>query len=133
MYCRKISGPLLDRIDLHIKISAVSQEKLLSKERRESSSDVLQRVIRARQIQARRFRSQLVLNKDMNHSDIKRYCHLDTKTRAVLLLASRKLGLSARSFYKMIKIGRTIADLDSRANIVEGDIMEALQFRSHEY
>ena len=130
-YQRRISGPLLDRIDLHVRVFPVKRERLLSEPNVETSDDILQRVRAAREVQRSRFADKAVwfLNGDMDHKLMKEQCALDDATKSILLEASKKLQLSARSFYKIIKIGRTIADLSGHDAIIQEDVMEALQYR----
>lgn len=130
-YQRKISGPLLDRIDLHVRVFPVKRERLLAERRGETSVEVLGRVQSARNIQQKRFQKKgsWFLNGDMEQQLMKQYCHLDEATKKILLEASQRLQLSARSFYKTIKISRTIADLSEREQIIREDVLEALQYR----
>ncbi len=129
-YQRKVSGPLLDRIDLRVRVFPVDRQKLLGDESAERSEVILQRVVQARERQRARFGSALKLNGDMDHRMLKRTSALDSATEKILVQASKKLQLSARSFYKTIKIARTIADLASRERILEDDVLEALQYRT---
>ena len=130
-YQRRISGPLLDRIDLHVRVFPVKRERLLSEPNVETSDDILERVRAARSVQRLRFKEKAVwfLNGDMDQKLMKEQCILDEATKSVLLEASKKLLLSARSFYKIIKISRTIADLSAHEHIVQDDVLEALQYR----
>lgn len=130
-YQRKISGPLLDRIDLHITVQPVKLEKLHSHSKSESSKDVRQRVVATRNIQLKRFKDEKIFtNSEMNSNQIKKYCALDTATNNLLLKAAHSLKLSARSFHKILKMARTIADLENSENININHISEALQYRS---
>ncbi len=131
-YQRRISGPLLDRIDLHVHVLPVRRETLVTESAAESSEEVLARVRAARKRQQERFtgRSVWFLNGDMDHTLMKKYCQLESETQHLLLQASHRLHLSARSFYKVIKISRTIADLAGRTEIGQEDVLEALQYRS---
>lgn len=131
-YQRKISGPLLDRIDLHVRVYAVKREELLQDAAKEPSLKIIERVIQARTIQKNRFKQGGHLNGDMNHAALKKWCRLDEATREILVISSKKLHLSARSFYKIIKVARTIADLEGQESIQKGHILEALQYRPAE-
>lgn len=137
-YQRKISGPMLDRIDIHINVPNVKLEKLHSDNKSESSEKIRQRVIKARNIQLKRFDhpirqltdgGKILTNAEMNSNQIKKYCALDTSTKNLFLKAADSLKLSARSFHKILKISRTIADLDGSENIQSHHITEALQYR----
>lgn len=129
-YQRKISGPMLDRIDIHINVPNVKLEKLHSDGKSESSEKIRARVIKARNIQLKRFGDEKILaNAEMSSSQIKKYCALDDATKKIFLAAANNLKLSARSFHKILKIARTIADLDSSENIKDYHLTEALQYR----
>ncbi len=128
----KISGPLLDRIDLHIEVPAVKYKDLSSKESGEASEKIRERVIQAREIQSRRFRSKkgIFSNADMQSREIREYCKLDAAGEELLKMAITKLGLSARAYDRMLKVGRTIADMADSAEIRPEHISEAIQYRS---
>ena len=129
-YIRKVSGPLLDRIDLHVRVYPVKHEKLFGESTAERSVDVLARVSAARSLQRARFGTDSVLlNCDMDHRAIKKFCKYDTATIDMLLAAAKRMSLSARALFKVMKISRTIADLAGRDKIEESDVMEALQYR----
>lgn len=129
-YQRKISGPLLDRIDIHINVPNVKLEKLHSDTKAESSQEVRNRVIKSRNIQLKRFENDKILtNAEMSSSQIKKYCPLDTQTKNLFLKAAESLKLSARSFHKILKISRTIADLAGSDDIKQQHLTEALQYR----
>lgn len=130
-YQRRVSGPLLDRIDLHVSVFPVKRELLMADVSAETSAQVLARVQTAHALQRERFskKPSWFLNGDMDHRSLKRFARLDVGTQKILVEAAKKLQLSARSFYKMIKIARTIADLAGRSVIQEGDVLEALQYR----
>ncbi len=131
-YMAKISGPLLDRIDLHIEVPAVKYKELASKESGEQSHTIRDRVIQARAIQMERFRGRkgMFCNADMVSKDIQNYCKLDTAGEELLKMAITKLGLSARAYDRILKVGRTIADLSQQPNIRPEHISEAIQYRS---
>jgi magnesium chelatase family protein len=128
----KISGPLMDRIDLHIEVPAVKYKELSSKERGESSSVIRARVIRARESQTRRFkdRNGLFSNADMRTNEVREYCMLDASGEELLRMAITKLGLSARAYDRILKVGRTIADMAGSDAIRPEHISEAIQYRS---
>src|SRR5512135_662834 len=109
----KISGPLLDRIDLHIEVPAVKYRDLSSKESGEPSERIRSRVSQAREVQAARFhgRKGLFSNADMQSKEIREFCRLDAPCEELLKMAITKLGLSARAYDRILKVGRTIADL----------------------
>lgn len=131
-YQRKISGPLLDRIDFHINVPQVRLEKLHSQEKYESSDQIRSRVITTRNIQLERFKdAKIFSNSEMNGNQIKKYCALDAKTYNLLLSAANSLKLSARAYNKILKIARTIADMEQSSDIKEYHITEALQYRHH--
>lgn len=131
-YLNKISGPLLDRIDLHIEVTPVPFSELSRHQSSESSQHIRARVIAARDIQTQRFSkdTNIYCNAQMSSRDLKRYCIL-TETGATLLKnAMERLGLSARAYDRILKVARTIADLDSSANIENQHLAEAIQYRS---
>jgi magnesium chelatase family protein len=131
-YLNKISGPLLDRIDLHIEVTPVSFSELSRQQGSESSQHMRVRVIAARDIQKQRFNkdANIYCNAQMSSRDLKRYCVL-TETGATLLKnAMERLGLSARAYDRILKVARTIADLDSSASIENQHLAEAIQYRS---
>jgi magnesium chelatase family protein len=128
----KISGPLLDRIDLHIEVPAVKYKELSSKESGESSEKIRARVMLARETQAHRFKGRrgLYANADMQSKDIREYCRLNSAGEELLKMAITKLGLSARAYDRILKVGRTIADMADSAEIKPEHISEAIQYRS---
>ncbi|MBI4041834.1 MAG: YifB family Mg chelatase-like AAA ATPase [Deltaproteobacteria bacterium] len=127
-YQRKVSGPLLDRIDLHVQLSHVTQE-----EREQKNEDDLpamrERILQARESQHHRFSNPLKLNTDIKFQEIESFCSLDSQGRSFLDRAMDKFGLSLRSFHKILKIARTLADLEGEHKIEEGHLSQALQFR----
>jgi magnesium chelatase family protein len=131
-YMAKISGPLLDRIDLHIEVPAVKYKELSSKESGESSERIRTRVIQAREVQAHRFKGRrgLYSNADMQSKDIREYCKLDAAGEELLKMAITKLGLSARAYDRILKVGRTIADMSASVDVRPEHISEAIQYRS---
>ena len=131
-YQKKLSGPLLDRIDIHVDIPAVKTEKLTAKdtENNETSETIRGRVQKARDMQTVRFQgTTLSSNADMTSKDIKLFCDLSDECINLLRMAVDKLHLSARSYYRTIKVARTIADLEGSEKISKDHLAEALQYR----
>lgn len=131
-YQKKISGPILDRIDIHLDVPAVKTEKLVSKNKTNtaSSNEIRKKVQLARDAQTKRFRlEKIVSNSEMSTKLIKKYCVLDRSSEEILKMAIDRLNLSARSYGKILKIARTIADLEKVKNIKSHHITEALQYR----
>ncbi|MEP7220157.1 MAG: ATP-binding protein, partial [Bacteroidota bacterium] len=131
-YMSKISGPLLDRIDIHVEVSAVKYRDLASKRSGESSAQVRQRVIAARGVQAERFgrHDGIYKNADMGSRELRDFCGLDAPCQDLLKMAMSKLGLSARAYDKILKVSRTIADLAGAEAIRPEHLSEAIQYRS---
>ena len=131
-YLSKISGPLLDRIDIHIEVIPVELDKITNPSDSEASSVVRTRVIAARAIQTKRFQSYpgIYCNAQMTSPLLKKYCPLDDKCVALLKIAMQRFGLSARAYDRIIKLSRTIADLDHNEKITPQYIAEAIQYRS---
>ncbi len=130
-YLSKLSGPLLDRIDMHISVAPVEIAYLSNSEKGESSSTIKERVVAGRRIQTERFRgvANLYSNSQMDSSQIRKYCALDSQSRQLLVTALEKMGASARTYDRILKVSRTIADLRGSENISSTDIAEALQYR----
>ncbi|MCD6149440.1 YifB family Mg chelatase-like AAA ATPase [bacterium] len=129
-YQKKISGPILDRIDLQIEVPRVKFEKLQEEDTAEKSIDIRKRVEEARKVQKKRFRGlPIFTNSEMASSQIKKFCPLDQPCIEILRSAVASLGLSARSYYRLIKIARTIADLSEEEKIRPAHIAEAAQYR----
>ena len=131
-FLSKISGPILDRIDLHIHVNPVKYQDLSSKTESEKSEKVRERVIRAREIQIRRFsgRKGIYANSAMGSKEIKEYCKIDSDCENLMKMAITKLGLSARAYDRILKVSRTIADLSGENSINASSISEAIQYRS---
>jgi len=131
-YLNKISGPLLDRIDLHVEVTAVSFEELASKEKGKSSESIRERVIKSREVQEQRFEKNVGIhsNAQMSTKQLQKFCHLDEKSQQMLKMAMEKLDLSARAYDRILKVARTIADLETAENISTEHIAEAIQYRS---
>lgn len=130
-YRTKISGPLMDRIDIHIDVPAVGYQDLMSLSPGESSEDIRARVMKARAVQANRFKqTKIHCNAQMSNRHIKKHCQIDQAGNALLQAATERLGLSARALNRIIKITRTIADLDQQTTITQHHIGEAIQYRN---
>lgn len=130
-YWSKLSGPLLDRIDIQINVPRLKEEELLSQKEGESSYTIRQRVIRARNMQVERFKDEnIICNSQMLPKQIKRYCPLDDATKMVLKNAITKFNLSGRAYDRILKLARTIADLDNSVSIETKHILEAIQYRN---
>ena len=131
-YLSKISGPLLDRIDIHIEVVPVELDKITSIHDAEPSHKVRQRVIAARQIQTERFKAYpgIHCNAQMNPALLRQYCPLNSQCLSLLKMAMEKFGLSARAYDRIIKLSRTIADLEAASDISQQHIAEAIQYRS---
>ena len=130
-YIGKISGPLLDRIDICIEVSPVKYQKLNSDEKIETSEEIKKRVDKARKIQLERYKNVKILsNSVLTPRLIEKYCKLDKEGKRILENAFNKLKLSARAYGRILKVARTIADLDESENIKVNHIAEAIQYRS---
>ncbi len=131
-YLHKISGPLLDRIDIHIEVIPVEFEKLAASRPAESSEQIRERVVRARRLQAERFASfpGIYSNSQMNRKMIERFCPVDSAGRHLLQNAIERRGLSARAYDRILKVARTIADLEGETDILNHHLAEAIQYRS---
>lgn len=131
-YLNKISGPLLDRIDLHIEVTPVPFSELNKPQHAEGSKTIRERVISARQIQTQRYQATegVYCNAQMRSKDLKTYCSLDEAGNALLKTAMERLGLSARAYDRILKVARTIADLDNSNSIQTNHVAEAIQYRS---
>lgn len=129
-YQQRISGPLMDRIDLHVEVPRVDYEKLSSDRLGEPSADIRERVERARELQRQRFAgTHLFTNADMGPKQVRQYCKLDEAGSTLIKSAMRQLGLSARAFHRILKVSRTIADLAGSERIATTHLAEALQYR----
>ncbi len=129
-YHQKISGPILDRIDLHVEMQAVEFPDLTGTMTQESSPEIKKRVLLAREIQSKRFHTPEKTNAIMSSREIKKYCATSERGKIFLEKAMKELELSARGYYKVLKIARTIADLNASETIEEGHIAEAVQYRT---
>jgi len=131
-YLNRVSGPLMDRIDLHVEVVPVPVNSLLGYSDEESSEVIRQRVVIAREIQAQRFASNpgIYCNAQMNSRMMRKYCVLDNETEQLLKNAMQKLKLSARAYDRILKVSRTAADLSGCEKINSEHIAEAIGFRS---
>lgn len=131
-YINKISGPLMDRIDIHVEVTPVNYNELASKASGEKSSEVRKRVINARKIQEDRFKNQkgVYNNAQMTSKMLRDHCQISESGHLLLRNAMEKLGLSARAYDRILKVARTIADLDNSVNIENGHLAEAIHYRS---
>lgn len=131
-YLNKISGPLLDRIDLHVEVTPVDFEKLSDHRLSEKSEVIRERVVRARQIQTDRYieKKEIHANAMMGSKELREICRIDEAGQQLLKKAMEKLGLSARAYDRILKVARTIADLDSSNDIKNNHLAEAIQYRS---
>ena len=131
-YRARISGPLMDRIDLHIEVPAVKFTELSSDEASESSADIRKRISDARKQQLVRFNNEphLFANAHMDTRDIRRFCPISEKSKRLLKMAIQRLGLSARAYDRILKVSRTIADLEGESAIDTAHVAEAIQYRS---
>lgn len=130
-YRSRLSGPLLDRIDLQIEVARLSEDELINiKEDTESSYEIRKRVIAARKIQIERYKNDGILtNSELSAKLVKKYCKIDSESEKMLKFAISKFNLSARAYERILKISRTIADIENRENIDSSHIAKALQFR----
>ncbi|MGL6114722.1 YifB family Mg chelatase-like AAA ATPase [Cetobacterium sp. SF1] len=127
-YQKKISGPIIDRIDLYVEVKRLTEEEMLNDKIQESSDEVRERVEKARSIQRERYGIGK-LNGDMDNKDIKIYCNLDLECQRIVKGAIKSLNLSMRSYNKILKVARTIADLEGQKSITKENILEAIAFR----
>ena len=129
-YQKRISGPMFDRIDIFVDVPRVEYEKLTDVAAGESSEQVRTRIAKARQIQQERFNgTRLVCNADMTPVEIREFCQMETAAQGLLKMAMKQLALSARAFHRIIKLARTIADLEGAGIIQAHHLAEALQYR----
>ena len=131
-YLGRISGPLLDRIDIHIEVTPVPFEKLSDERKGESSAAIRKRVTKARELQTVRFKDfeNIHYNAQMNVKQIRAFCKLSPESMSLLKTAMEKLNLSARAYDRILKVSRTVADLDASQEISPSHIAEAIQYRS---
>jgi magnesium chelatase family protein len=131
-YLSKISGPLLDRIDLHVEVVPVSFDEMTANRNSETSDQIRERVVAARELQALRFQQQeaIYCNAMMPSNMVKEVCHLSDAGRTLLKTAMERLGLSARAYDRILKVSRTVADLSGSSEIGTDHLSEAIQYRS---
>jgi magnesium chelatase family protein len=130
-YLARVSGPLLDRIDLHIDVPGLSGRELTRLESGESSARIRERVLGARARQLARFRERNIFaNAQMSARDVRELCSIDEKCAALLRNAVHRLGLSARAYHRVLRLARTIADLQGKEKIAPAHIAEAIQYRT---
>ena len=131
-YLSKVSGPLLDRIDIHIEVTPVPFEKLSDERKSETSVEIRKRVTKAREIQTKRFEDsdKVHYNAQMNVKQIRKHCELDEESKQLLKTAMERLNLSARAYDRILKVSRTIADLEGVEAVNGSHISEAIQYRS---
>lgn len=132
-YQKKVSGPILDRIDLQINVNSVDFEKAFQPSNKNENQQIREKIIQARKKQSLRFYNNdrhILLNGEMNVKDIEKYCPINDELKAVLKIAMEKYALTMRSLHKIIKISRTIADLENSENILPAHITEALQYKT---
>lgn len=130
-YVNRISGPLLDRIDIHIEVNQIKYHQLESKEKTETSKEIRNRVNQARKMQLERYQEYHIFsNSQLTPQLIEKFCELNMKSKQMLEIAFDKLGLSARAYNRILKVARTIADLDGCEKIQEKHLAEAIQYRS---
>ncbi|MEG2070036.1 MAG: YifB family Mg chelatase-like AAA ATPase [Bacteroidales bacterium] len=131
-YLNKVSGPLMDRIDIHVEVIPVSHEELVSSRKIERSEEIRKRVIATRMIQKERFKNHpgIFCNAQMSNRMVQQFCEISSEGQKRLKLAMEKLGLSARAFDRILKVARTIADLDESFDIEMDHLSEAIHFRS---
>jgi len=130
-YFQKIAGPIIDRIDIEVLVNRVKYRELVTTETAEKSENIRERVIKARTIQEKRFsNSSTKFNSRMSSDDINKYCHIDSETGRLMETAIKRMNFTARSYYKILKVSRTIADLDNSEDIQKKHIFEALSYKN---
>ncbi len=130
-YINKISGPLLDRIDIHIEVTGIKFSKLQSNQKVEKSKEIKKRVNKARRIQIERYKEyNIYSNAELTPKLIEKFCKLDNPSKIILEKAFKKLGLSPRAYGRILKVARTIADLEGKYQISQNHLAEAIQYRS---
>ena len=132
-YQQRISGPLMDRVDIHLEMVRVPFQKLASLEAGESSSAIRARVETARKVQEARFRKWgkpgVMVNGDMGPAEVQQFCDIDEAGRNLMRAAMQQMNLSARAYHRILKLGRTIADLAGEESVQVHHLAEALQYR----
>jgi magnesium chelatase family protein len=129
-YGKKISGPIIDRIDIHINVPRVRFDKLAETKNNEQSRDIKSRVMQARAVQRQRFKSTpFITNSEMTSEAVKQFCQIDASSQQLLRNAVDQMHLSVRAYFRILKLARTIADLSAAERISPAHIAEALQYR----
>ena len=132
-YQKRISGPVLDRIDIHLDVPRVPVQKLSSLDGGEPSTSIRRRVEAARVIQQARFvpinKPTVLVNADMGPAEVQKFCQLDKPSLAMIRMAVERMGLSARAYHRILKLSRTIADLAGSEAVQQAHLAEALQYR----
>jgi magnesium chelatase family protein len=129
-YRKRISGPLMDRVDIFVEVPHIDYERLTDDRAGESSEKVRARVDAARRFQQERFKEAgLTCNAEMTPADVKKFCQVEPSARGLLQAAMKQLYLSARAFHRVLKLARTIADMENTRTIGAGHVAEALQYR----
>ena len=129
-YYSKISGPLLDRIDLQVEVPRLEFGEIIARDEGETSAEIRERTAGAREIQLQRFRGkEIFCNAQMGTKEVKRYCHVDDEGKELLEMAVNRLGFSARAYTRVLKVARTIADLNKEERVSPVHISEAIQYR----
>jgi len=129
-YYSKISGPLLDRIDIHVEVPKVEFKDIISRVESESSEEIRKRVIKARERQLERLKGRKIFcNAQMETREVKKFCQVDEEAKKLLEMAVNRLGFSARGYTRVLKVARTIADLAGEDNINSVHVSEAIQYR----
>jgi magnesium chelatase family protein len=129
-YLNRVSGPLLDRIDIHIDIEPIKFEDINSDREEETSEMIRTRVMNAKKIQEKRFSGESIsFNSQMKPKHLKKYCRLDKCSLTLIESAFKTMSLSTRAYSKILKVARTIADLDNSSNVEERHVAEAIQYR----
>jgi magnesium chelatase family protein len=132
-YKKKLSGPILDRIDLQIEVPRLKFEKITGDSLSEKSEDVRQRIIKAREIQLKRFKdAEIFTNAEMNNQLLKKFCQIGEPEKELLKLAINKMHFSPRTYYRLLKVARTIADLEGVEDINVNHLAEAIQYKFRE-
>jgi magnesium chelatase family protein len=130
-YIGKISGPLLDRIDIHIEVDPVKYDSLQSNKKEETSAEIKKRVDKARKVQRERYKEfGIFSNSELTPSLSEEHCQLDEEGKQILKIAFNRLGLSARAYGRILKVARTIADLEDCEKVLSKHLAEAIQYRS---
>ena len=130
-YLSKISNPLLDRIDIHVEVAPVDYRDLTEETMEETSLQIKERVEIAREIQNKRYKdSKIFSNSQISNKDIEKHCKLKTSSEQIMSMAFEKYKFSARTYNKLLKVSRTIADLDGKASIEDSHILEAIRYRT---